>query len=56
MQAVAMYDAGFVGFRRTVSPFPNASVGVLVGVSIGDEVLEGFGRSGVDAFSFWCHC
>jgi hypothetical protein len=41
LQAVAMYDAGFVGFRRTVSPVSSVSVGVLVGVATGDEVLGG---------------
>ena len=56
LQAVAMYDAGFVVFRGTVSPFPLRAWAYwwayLVGVSIDDKVLEGFGRSGVDAFSF----
>ena len=41
LKAVAMYDAGFVGFRRTLIPFSTAGVGVLVGVSMDDEVLEG---------------
>ena len=36
MQAVAMYNASFVGFRRTVRPFPTAGVGVLVGGSMDD--------------------
>ena len=41
LQAVAMYDAGFLGFRRIVSPFSTAGVGVLVVGSMDDEVLEG---------------
>ena len=42
LKAVAMYDADFVGLRRTISPsFLTAGVGVLVDVSMDDEVLEG---------------
>ena len=53
LKAMAMYDVGFVGFRRTLSPFFYCGRR-LIGGRLNEQ--QGLGRSGIDTFSFVCHC